>query len=278
MPIRSVQEGSVQEGSVQEAEAHARHGRTATAEPEPRERLTIEQLAQETGMTVRNIRAHHSRRLLPPPELREGTGYYGPEHVARLKLVREMQARGFNLTAIKHLLAASAGAGEEILGFTRTLMRPFERERPELVEAGELATRLGGSLQPKVLRRAEELGLVRPLAEGTYEVPSPTLLRAGEEVVRLGIPLEAALDVIEQVGRHSEGVTRAFVALFLERIWKPFAEAGYPDNDWPRVREAVERLRPLATETLVAVFEPRLTSAVETAFGKELERREGREA
>ena len=30
--------------------------------------LTIDQLAQRTGMTVRNLRAHQSRGLLLPPE------------------------------------------------------------------------------------------------------------------------------------------------------------------------------------------------------------------
>ena len=43
-------------------------------------RLTIDELARETGMTVRNIRAHQSRGLLPPPVVRARTGYYGPEH------------------------------------------------------------------------------------------------------------------------------------------------------------------------------------------------------
>ncbi len=32
--------------------------------------MTIDELARETGMTVRNIRAHQSRGLLPPPEVR----------------------------------------------------------------------------------------------------------------------------------------------------------------------------------------------------------------
>ena len=32
-------------------------------------RLTIEELAHESGMTVRNIRNHQSRGLLPPPEV-----------------------------------------------------------------------------------------------------------------------------------------------------------------------------------------------------------------
>src|SRR5688572_16280620 len=120
--------------NLREAHGGGRRGRGSTAEAKTPDRLTIEQLAHETGMTVRNIRAHQSRRLLPPPELREGTGYYGPEHIARLKLIREMQAHGFNLAAIKHLVEGSTGVGEEILGFARTLMRPFEVEQPELVD------------------------------------------------------------------------------------------------------------------------------------------------
>ncbi len=40
--------------------------------------MTIDELARETGMTVRNIRAHQSRGLLPPPEVRARTGYTGP--------------------------------------------------------------------------------------------------------------------------------------------------------------------------------------------------------
>ena len=39
--------------------------------------LTIEQLAAEVGMSVRNIRNHQSRGLLPPPEVRARVGYYG---------------------------------------------------------------------------------------------------------------------------------------------------------------------------------------------------------
>ena len=54
--------------------------------------LTIDELARRTGMTVRNIRAHQSRGLLPPPEVRGRTGYYGSEHLARIELIRELQA------------------------------------------------------------------------------------------------------------------------------------------------------------------------------------------
>jgi hypothetical protein len=38
------------------------------------------------------------------------------------------------------------------------------------------------------------------------------------------------------------------------------------------VREALERLRPLASEAVLAAFQQAMTEAVEEAFGKELER------
>ena len=38
--------------------------------PQGEERLTIDELAARVGMTARNIRAHQSRGLLPPPHLR----------------------------------------------------------------------------------------------------------------------------------------------------------------------------------------------------------------
>src|SRR5437867_8163804 len=108
------------------------------------ETLTIDQLAQRTGMTVRNIRAHQSRGLLPAPEIRGRTGFYGPEHVARLELISEMQADGFNLQAIKRLIQTSDGAVEEVLGFRRALMVPFAEEEPEFMTQADLEERWGG--------------------------------------------------------------------------------------------------------------------------------------
>jgi len=236
--------------------------------------LTIDEVARETGMTVRNIRAHQSRGLLPPPDVRARTGYYGPDHVARLRLIQELQGNGYNLAAIKDLVNASSGSSHEALAFARALLAPFEDERPEVIEAAELAERYGGpDGDPKALRRAEKLGIIVPLGQGRYEVPSPTLLRAGETLLGLGVPLEKALDVIESVARHADSVADAFVKLFIDRVWKPFDRAGQPDSDWPAVLAALEQLRPLATEVLVAAFQPRMTQATETAFGRELDRR-----
>jgi DNA-binding transcriptional MerR regulator len=252
-----------------ELQASARADRPATAS-EPR--MTIDQLAQSAGLTVRNVRSYQSRGLIPPPEVQGRVGYYGVEHLARLQLIRELQAQGFNLTAIAHVLEQARGSGEQVLGFTRSLMAPFETETPEIVEHADLVRRLGGDIEPKLLAEAEKLGLVIPIAEGCFEVPSPTLLAAGERLVALGVPLQAALEVMDQLKRNAQRIAQIFVKVFLEFIWKPFDDADRPESDWPAVRAALDQLRPLASEALVAGFAPTMTHAVEVAFGKELDR------
>ena len=234
--------------------------------------MTIDELAQRTGMTVRNIRAHQSRGLLPPPEVVGRTGYYDDDHVARLELIKEMQGDGFNLGAIRRLLEGVGNSSSEVLGFARAVRAPFEEEEPEILEAEEIAKRWGGEGDPTLLRRAERLGLLRPLGEGRFEVASPRVMRAGTELAELGIPPQTALEVAAKLRRHSREVARVFIELFLENIWKPFERAGRPDEEWPRVREALERLRPLASESLLAIFGLVMTEATEKAFGRALER------
>src|SRR3954451_3871352 len=106
--------------------------------------LTIEQLAHETGMTVRNIRNHQSRGLLPPPEVRGRIGYYGEPHVARLRLIQELQAEGFKLDVIKRFLGGATGLDPEwFMGLRRLVTAPFETESPEILGGEELIERFG---------------------------------------------------------------------------------------------------------------------------------------
>jgi DNA-binding transcriptional MerR regulator len=237
--------------------------------------LTIDELARRTGMTVRNIRAHQSRGLLPPPEVRGRTGYYGDEHAARIELIRELQAEGLNLEAIRRLTESAGGASAEMLDFTRAIRQPFEDEEPEIVDARELAAPWGPGDDPnhKLLQKAERLGIVRHLGDDRYELLSPRLLRAGSQLAELGIPVEQALGVVEKLRRQSQAVSKTFVDLFIESVWEPFDRAGRPDDEWPEVIDALERLRPLASESLLAVFQITMSEATENALGRTLQRR-----
>jgi DNA-binding transcriptional MerR regulator len=113
------------------------------ADPAPDE-LTIDELARVSGMIVRNIRSHATRGVLMPPCVRARTGYNGPEHVARLQLIHDLQGNGYNLAAIKHLMTQTdKGSAEEVLGSARALLAPWESERPEVVDEAELTARFG---------------------------------------------------------------------------------------------------------------------------------------
>ena len=232
--------------------------------------LTVEQLAYETGMSVRNIRNHQSRGLLPPPEVRARTGYYGQEHVARLRLIQELQAEGYKLQAIKRLLGGDGASADRFVGLRRAITAPFDSEAPEVLTAEDLAERFGEA-DEKALAKAQRLGVLVPVGDGRFEAPSPALLRAAEEALQRGISLDAALSVLEKVRRSTQGSARAFVQLFLEQLWKPFEDDDRPDERWGEITESVERLRPLASEAVLALFKQAMADEVEDAFGKVLE-------
>jgi DNA-binding transcriptional MerR regulator len=232
--------------------------------------LTIEELAALSGMTVRNIRAHQARGLLAPPEVRMRVGYYGPEHLAQLRLIRELQDDGFNLNGIKRLVQDTAGTAERLLAFKRALAAAAHSEPPETLSIAELGRRFRVSPEeaPEVLAKAERLGVLVPVSEDCYEVPSPSLLALAEEAVRNGIALPSALDVLEEIERHVDSVSRVFVELFVSEIWKPFAQADMPAQRWPEIEDALGRLAPLADEALMAIFQRRLGRRLEEAFGE----------
>jgi DNA-binding transcriptional MerR regulator len=233
--------------------------------------MTIDKLARRTGMTARNIRAHQSRGLVPPPDVRGRTGYYGEEHVERIDLIKELQADGFNLEAIRRLLEGAGGSSREVLDFSRTLRAPFEDEEPEIVNDDELEERWGGRLDSPLRARAEQLGVMRSLGDGRVEILSPRLQRAGLELADLGIPPAAALEVAAKIRTHARRIADVFVDLFLESVWKPFNRAGRPEEDWPKVREALERLRPVASEAVLAMFQQVMSEEVEKAAARDIQ-------
>lgn len=235
--------------------------------------LTVEQLAYETGMSVRNIRNHQSRGLLPPPEVRARVGYYGREHVARLRLIQEMQSEGFKLSAISRLIGEHGADADRFVGLRQAVTAPFATEAPEVYSREELVEKFGAD-DDKLLEKAQKLGLLVDLGEERFEAPSPALLRAAEAVLGMGIELSAALAVIEKLERNSQASARTFVNLFVDELWKPFDQAGRPEEGWDELIEAIGRLRPLAFDALNATFRLTLTTEIEKAFGEVLERRQ----
>lgn len=251
--------------------ATVRKLQAAPADDASPNQLTIEQLAGETGMSVRNIRSHQARGLLAPPEVRMRVGYYGPEHVAQLSLIRDLQEQGFNLGGIKRLMEDSHGTAERLLRVRQSLTTTVEGTPTETLSAVELGRRFRIEDPAKgreVLARAIRLGVLIPLGGDNYEAPNPSLLAVADEAVKSGIPLTAALSVIAEINRHCESVSRSFVKLFITEVWKPFARADMPAEQWPEIEDAIERLRPAASDAVITIFQESLSAEIEGAFSE----------
>jgi len=234
--------------------------------------MTIGELAERTGMTVRNIRAHQTRGILPPPVVHGRTGYYNEEHVARIELTRELQAEGLNLEAIRRMGESVNGAAEEVHNLTRSLRVPFEEEAPEIVELTELAELWKKEVEEgrgfEMLERGEKLGVIRALPDGKVEVISPRMMRAATALAEVGMSPDAVLATAEKLRRKANDIAQLFTDLFLEQIWEPFDQAGRPEGDWPKVGQALERTRPLGADVLMGVFQIAIAEATDRALGK----------
>jgi DNA-binding transcriptional MerR regulator len=129
-------------------------------------RLTIAELAERSGVSVRNIRAHQSRGLLPPPEVRGRVAYYGDRHLARLALVRTLQGIGFNLAAIRQLLGRAAGHAS-LLAELRARIGDGAGAWQELTPGGlEFLRSLGTGIDERLAAR----GAIRRGPDGTLLV------------------------------------------------------------------------------------------------------------
>lgn len=218
--------------------------------------MTVDELARQARTTTRNIRNYQTLGLLPPPSLVGRVGYYGEGHLGRLRLIARLQEQGFTLAGIRELVQAWAQGRSlaDLLGFEQVLTAPWSVEEPEYLTGAQLLELFPQAAQDVSLgQRAVDLGLIQPEGE-RFKVPSPTMLRAGAELVAAGIPLAVTQDEFAALRADMERVAARFVELFERYVWQPFVEAGMPSERLPQVTEALRRMRPLAATSVHAML------------------------
>jgi DNA-binding transcriptional MerR regulator len=232
--------------------------------------LTIDALAARAGTTTRNVRAYQSRGLVPPPTLVGRVGYYGEEHLARLRLIAALQQRGYSLASIAGLLQGwergqSIG---DLLGFEEALAGSWLAEPPHFVTVDELREAFGEA--PEALERAQQVGLLRQV-EGGYEADNSILLDVASQLVASGVPLEEVIEEAGKLKKDANRIAKRFLTLFLRNIWEPYVAAGKPASELPRITEILRRLRPLAGTTSLAFLHRALGEQASVAVAEMLE-------
>lgn len=217
-----------------------------------RELLTLDELTNRVGMSVRNVRFYTTKGLVPPPIRRGRSGYYTPDHVARLQLVQELQGHGFTLAAIERYLAGIPDdATPEDIALHRTMLAPWQAEAPVEMSRKELDKRTGRSLTDEHLTTLSALGIVFRTKRGRYQV-AMSQLSVGLGLLDLGFPTEAAVAASEVYAKHGRQIAEELYELFRTMVWPVYKESGASPE---RLQDVVERLKPLSIASLVSAYE-----------------------
>lgn len=231
----------------------------------------IEELAHRAGLSVRNVRSHISRGLLPAGEMRGRSSRFTSAHVDRLDLINGLRRRGFPLAAIEVLInQSSTRTAEEALRLYRGMLAPWEPEEP--VEIGAEALPDWLDMPPDDPADAElrgaaprlvEAGLAEPAGPGRILLLRPDLVRAGGQAVRLGMSLGSVLELHRHLDRHTGQVAEMYVELFADQIWTAHVRDGLPPAGVPEIQHAVEKLQPVATLALLSSFRSVMQSSMD---------------
>jgi len=227
----------------------------------PSHDLLIDELARESGVSVRNIRYYQELGLVPSPERRGRVAHYGDIHLARLRRVSALREEGLSLEAIARLLSS---ADRDQLRFMQTLLDDATSEAPISARRDELGATLAGAVDEAVTARALQTSFFSELPDGEIEVRSPALLRIGSELTQLAVPLGDAVELLATVEEHLGAIAESYIRLFLDRVWHP-ATRDAQEVPWAELEQTLVRLRGLAGESVAVAFALLMRDATERA-------------
>ena len=218
---------------------------------------TVEELSARVGMSVRNIRAHQSRGLMPAPVRRGRVAYYGPRHEHALGRIVELQRKGYNLTAVAELL----GDGQRDTAMTRTVLAPLLEGEEVVLTQEQIAGMFGVSASADRLHTALDIGLLRELGGGRYAVPSRQLLNATVALVEQGLSIVDVYAMQLEITQATRDVASRFVEACLRCALPPDDVVSQEVHEQARLR--FEELRNQFTVVLAATFAVNVRRATE---------------
>jgi DNA-binding transcriptional MerR regulator len=208
--------------------------------------LTIDELAARAGVTVRTVRFYGSKGLLPPPVIGpRRVGQYGPDHLARLALIEELQQQGMTLAAIErylHRLPSHLSAHD--LAIHRAVVASWAPEEVETLTRAELERRAGRPLGDGDVDRLIAMDVVRA-GDGAYQVDLG-MLRLGVRLLDVPLSQEAILAAREVLIEHSRAAAHELSRLFRGEV---------AERDARDVKSLSAHMHPLVVQALLTTFQ-----------------------
>ncbi|MFF3503888.1 MerR family transcriptional regulator [Streptomyces sp. NPDC003247] len=227
--------------------------------------LTVDELAARAGVTVRTVRFYSTKGLLPPPVIGpRRVGHYGPEHLARLALIAELQQQGMTLAAIERYLdRLPPGLDAHDLAVHRAVVASWAPDTVETVTREELERRAGRALGEADVDRLRAMGVVGAGSGdradgGSYRVDAG-LLRLGVRLLDVPLSPEAILAARTVLLEHARTAAHELSRLLREEV---------PERDAGAVRSLSAHMQPLVVQALLTAFQRSLTEELREWMGE----------
>lgn len=213
-------------------------------------RYRVEELARRLGLSVDTIRYYQKRGLLDPPEGPGRIAWYGPDHLDRLKRIKQLQGDGHTLAVIKRILNGALDDADLPLATMVAQARSTPSDTGmRLLTLGELGERSGVPVE--LIEAVVREGLLVPRVLGGTEYFTDediAVVQAGLALLGAGIPLPSLLDLARRHDRAARHTAEAAVRLFDAHIRQPLKTSSLgPEESARRLVEAFNKLLPAAT-------------------------------
>lgn len=228
-----------------------------TAEPlrDDEELISLDELTDRVGISVRNIRFYTTRGLLPPPIKRGRSGYYSPDHIARLELVKELQAHGFTLSAIERYVARIPDeSSPEEIAVHRVTLQPWLVEEPRLVTRRELDRLAGKKLTDDELDKLIAMEVVT--ADGDKYAVVESRLSTGLNLFSLEVPIDVLQACHEIYSRHGRAIAEELTDVFQTMLWPRYKHGDIPAEHMVKM---LESFQPASVAAIVEAFSQAMT-------------------
>lgn len=230
--------------------------------------FTVDELAARAGVTVRTVRFYGTRGLLPPPVIGpRRVGRYGPEHLARLALIEELQRQGMTLAAIeRYLEQLPADLSAQDLAVHRALVASWAPESAETITRRELERRAGRELADRDVERLAAMGVLEPGGDPDVFRLDGSLLRLGVEMLDVPIEHDTILASRTVLLDHARSAAQELARLFQEEVWNPYRESGEDPDHLTAMKSLSAHMQPIVVQALVTAFQRSLSEELRSAF------------
>ncbi|GAA0911977.1 MerR family transcriptional regulator [Streptomyces thermoalcalitolerans] len=220
--------------------------------------LTIDELAARAGVTVRTVRFYSSRGLLPPPVIGpRRVGHYGPEHLARLALIEEMQLQGMTLAAIeRHLRQLPPDLSPHDLAVQRAVVASWAPETVETLTRPELERRAGRALSDEDVERLAAMNVVT--ADGDAFRVDSGLLRLGVRLLDVPLSQKTILAARTVLIEHARAAAHELSELLRDAV---------AERDTEDVKSLSAHMHPLVVQALLTTFQRSLRQELREWIG-----------